>query len=147
MALTQESKATAWRAAGLIYGLAVLFFVWGGLQTGVRGWPLVAQGLLSGIWVLLALVFSGGLLWLYFLPAVLAHRRAHQHEPAILLLNLFFGLTVIGWFIALIWASTAPVTLTAPDQRQSASGAFCSRCGAANLVGAAFCARCGSPTA
>ena len=40
---------------------------------------------------------------LYFLPTVLATRRGHDVLP-ILLLNFFFGWTVIGWFVMFFWA-------------------------------------------
>jgi hypothetical protein len=41
---------------------------------------------------------------LYFLPTILAVRRGHG-ITGILLLNLFFGWTVIGWFAMLLWAA------------------------------------------
>jgi hypothetical protein len=41
--------------------------------------------------------------FLYFLPTLLAVRRGHGVLP-ILLLNLFFGWTGIGWLAMLIWA-------------------------------------------
>ena len=40
---------------------------------------------------------------LYFLPTIVAAHRGHA-IALILLLNLFFGWTVIGWFIMLVWA-------------------------------------------
>jgi Superinfection immunity protein len=40
---------------------------------------------------------------LYFLPTILAAKQGHDVAP-ILLLNLFFGWTVIGWFAMLLWA-------------------------------------------
>ena len=40
---------------------------------------------------------------LYFLPTIVAASRGHG-VALILLLNLFFGWTVIGWFIMLVWA-------------------------------------------
>ncbi len=43
------------------------------------------------------------LAFLYFLPTILAVRRGHDIFP-ILVLNLFFGWTVIGWFAMLLWA-------------------------------------------
>src|SRR5271154_5092398 len=43
---------------------------------------------------------------LYFLPTVIALIRGHLSALAIFLLNLFFGWTVIGWLIALIWSCT-----------------------------------------
>ena len=40
---------------------------------------------------------------LYFLPTIVAASRGHG-IALILVLNLFFGWTVIGWFIMLVWA-------------------------------------------
>jgi Superinfection immunity protein len=48
-----------------------------------------------------------GLFAMYFLPAIVASRRRHPQENAILLLNLFLGWTFIGWVIALVWSATA----------------------------------------
>ncbi|HLI03569.1 MAG TPA: superinfection immunity protein [Terracidiphilus sp.] len=41
---------------------------------------------------------------LYFLPAILAAIRHTHNSTAILLLNIFLGWTVIGWFVALLLA-------------------------------------------
>jgi len=41
---------------------------------------------------------------LFFLPAILAFRRSHRNRWMILLINLVFGATVLGWLFALIWA-------------------------------------------
>ena len=51
---------------------------------------------------------------LYFLPTLLAAHRGHS-VAAILLLNLFFGWTVFGWFALLLWAalSSPPYVLAA----------------------------------
>lgn len=43
----------------------------------------------------------------YFVPTMIAYRRKHHNKKAILLLNLFLGVTVIGWVGALVWAATA----------------------------------------
>jgi len=60
---------------------------------------------------------------LYFLPTILAADRGHG-VACILLLNLFFGWTVIGWFALLLWALLAypgyrvvrvPVAYCPPD--------------------------------
>jgi Na+/proline symporter len=40
----------------------------------------------------------------YFVPAIIAALRHTHNATAILLLNIFFGWTVIGWFVALIMA-------------------------------------------
>ncbi|MFG1341887.1 superinfection immunity protein [Xanthobacter autotrophicus] len=44
----------------------------------------------------------------YFLPAIIAHRRGHRNSQAILVLNLFLGWTGLGWIGAMVWAYTAP---------------------------------------
>jgi hypothetical protein len=48
--------------------------------------------------------FSFGFV-LYFLPSIVALARNKRDTLAIFLLNLFLGVTVIGWFVALIWAA------------------------------------------
>jgi hypothetical protein len=40
----------------------------------------------------------------YLLPWVISEVRNAQHGTAILLINIFLGWTVLGWFAALIWA-------------------------------------------
>ncbi len=40
----------------------------------------------------------------YFLPTILAVLRNKKNTLPIFLLNLFFGMTLIGWVGALIWA-------------------------------------------
>jgi len=47
------------------------------------------------------LIFGIGL---YFLPAIIAAVRHTHNSMGILLLNLFLGWTVIGWFAALLMA-------------------------------------------
>jgi hypothetical protein len=41
---------------------------------------------------------------LYFLPAIIAAARHTHNATAILLLNIFLGWTLIGWFVALVMA-------------------------------------------
>jgi hypothetical protein len=41
---------------------------------------------------------------LYFVPAIVAGVRHTHNATGILLLNIFFGWTVIGWFVALMMA-------------------------------------------
>ena len=40
----------------------------------------------------------------YFLPAIIAAVRHTHNTAGVLLLNLFLGWTLIGWFIALLVA-------------------------------------------
>ncbi len=46
---------------------------------------------------------------IYFLPTIVALVRHKRNTLSILLLNLFLGWTLIGWIIALVWASTVDV--------------------------------------
>ena len=46
------------------------------------------------------------IVFMYFLPTVVANSREHKNKPAICVLNIFLGWTMIGWVIALIWAFT-----------------------------------------
>jgi hypothetical protein len=49
------------------------------------------------------MIFLTVLAFLYFLPTIVAANRGHE-ITLVLLLNLFFGWTVIGWFALLLWA-------------------------------------------
>lgn len=44
------------------------------------------------------------IVWLYLLPSLIADSRGHESKFGIFLVNLFFGWSVIGWFVALILA-------------------------------------------
>ena len=45
---------------------------------------------------------------LYLLPSIVAIRTNHPHTPGIVLVNMFLGLTGIGWIVALVWAVVQP---------------------------------------
>ena len=42
---------------------------------------------------------------IYFAPSVIAMSREHLDTPSIVLLNVFFGWTVLGWVVALCWSA------------------------------------------
>lgn len=46
---------------------------------------------------------------LHFLPYRIARDRKHRNTIPILLTNIFFGWTFVGWCVALIWANTCNV--------------------------------------
>jgi Superinfection immunity protein len=48
---------------------------------------------------------------LYSLPAIIAYRKLQPNRVSILLVNLIFGWTVIGWFVALLWATAKPTQM------------------------------------
>lgn len=56
--------------------------------------------------------FVEPILWLsffilsYFLPTIIADVRKRGSVGAIFLVNLIFGWTIFGWFIALVWSLT-----------------------------------------
>jgi len=44
----------------------------------------------------------------YFLPTIIAVQREHRSSDAIFFVNLFLGITVIGWLVALVWSLMNP---------------------------------------
>jgi len=40
----------------------------------------------------------------YLIPVIVAFRRHHRERNGIMILDLLFGWTFIGWAIALIWS-------------------------------------------
>ena len=53
---------------------------------------------LLGVFVAMVFIF------LYFLPGTIAVARSHKHTAAVILVNVLFGWTFLGWAIALIWS-------------------------------------------
>ena len=60
-------------------------------------------------------VLVGLILFMYFLPALVAWKRRHKNSSAIGVLNLLLGWTMIGWVGSLVWAFTRN-TATKRDQ-------------------------------
>lgn len=63
------------------------------LTRGVDYWSL-------GVFIL---IFVASIA-VYFLPSILAMLRHHRDRFLILIVNVFFGWSVLGWFMALIWS-------------------------------------------
>lgn len=51
----------------------------------------------------------------YMLPLIVAFARNHRNTPAIGLLTIFLGWTLIGWVGALIWATLHQPQATATE--------------------------------
>ncbi|MGJ0510343.1 MAG: superinfection immunity protein [Methylocystis sp.] len=51
------------------------------------------------VWIEIAIF-----VFVYFLPAYVAYKRNTSNKDGIFLLNLLFGWSVIGWFVALVMA-------------------------------------------
>lgn len=45
------------------------------------------------------------IIFIYFLPSIIAFVRNKRNKVGILLLNLFLGVTFIFWVIALVWSA------------------------------------------
>lgn len=58
---------------------------------------------------------------LYPLPSIIAMYRGHKNLPAILVVNVFLGCTLLGWTAALAWSIMADQK-TAPKRRKRPSG-------------------------
>lgn len=44
---------------------------------------------------------------LYMLPTLFALARSHRNTAPILIVNLCFGWTILGWIVCLAWAFSA----------------------------------------
>jgi uncharacterized membrane protein len=47
-------------------------------------------------------------LYIYFLPTITAIKKNSPHKTAVVIVNIFFGVTLIGWLVALLLASKQP---------------------------------------
>jgi uncharacterized membrane protein YhaH (DUF805 family) len=52
----------------------------------------------------------------YFLPTTVAIIKRKTDTTAIFLLNLFLGITGVGWIIALVWAAKQDIKYGNPAQ-------------------------------
>lgn len=41
----------------------------------------------------------------YLLPSTIAFAKRHRNREAVLALNVLAGWTIVGWLIALVWAT------------------------------------------
>ena len=53
-----------------------------------------------------SVIFLCALILGYVLPTLVAVSRKHNNAAPIALVNVFFGVTFVGWWAALIWACT-----------------------------------------
>lgn len=45
-----------------------------------------------------------GAILVYFIPTIIAYARERKDASTVMLVNLLFGVTGVGWAVALIWA-------------------------------------------
>ena len=70
---------------------------------------------IDALWGLVILLFSFAF---YFIPSVIASKRGHKSVISIFLTNLFFGWTIIGWIVCIVWSSSSH-THEQPEQAMS----------------------------
>ena len=87
----------------------------------IEEWDIGPAQIFGAIFV--SLVFSCLYVYLYFLPYLIANKKAHPQTRAIYILNIFAGWTIIAWIIALIWANTEPKPQTFVQQTSLPSNA------------------------
>ena len=81
---------------------------------------------------------------LYFLPTVIAIVfRPGADAVGIFVVNFLLGWTIVGWWVALIWAVASKGSSNEVRYIPVSSGRFCSKCGTLSPSGAHFCAACG----
>lgn len=51
-------------------------------------------------------------LYIYFLPTITAIKRNSPHKTAVVIVNILFGVTLIGWLVALLLATKQPQQVT-----------------------------------
>lgn len=97
---------------------------------------------------------------IYFLPSYIAHKRKHPSFGAILVINLLFGWTLLGWVGSLIWALSSPPATpnvqiynippsstspsSAPPPASGSGLNFCPSCGTRIDHSGSFCISCGT---
>jgi len=57
--------------------------------------------------ILIFLILMALLIYIYFVPSIIAVKRNHKNHMPIILLNIFLGWLMIPWVIALCWSVTA----------------------------------------
>ena len=93
----------------------------------------------------IVLIFA---LAIYFLPALIAQHRKHPRLPAIIVLNLLLGWTLIGWVVALVWSFVSPIAASVQIQPQPSlpPPQLCPHCGKYIAGQGGFCPHCGKET-
>ena len=101
--------------------------------------------------------------FLYVAPALIASSRRHESAPAVWIVNLIFGWTVVGWVACLIWALSLrrpipfyPVVYALPTGALgqppgwTANGGIqppvCTACYRPVMATASYCGMCGAVT-
>jgi len=74
-------------------------------------------------------------LGIYFIPTIISWNREHHQGPAIILINLFLGWTLLGWIAALVLALTETKGTRDPEKT-------CPKCAELIKAAAKICRFC-----
>jgi hypothetical protein len=122
--LLASALLTAW--AGKRFALSShnklwTFIVGFALLGGLACAPLAESSSWSGL--INTCVLPAIVILAYFMPTALAVAASNRSYGAIFILNLFFGWTVLGWIVALVWAVSPPRARRHPAYRITPFGA------------------------
>ena len=81
--------------------------------------------------------------FIYFVPAINAASRKHNSASAITAANLFFGWTVLGWLLCLVWSFTGNTKAAEPDGPSPDTHIRCPECRELVIRDARKCKHCG----
>lgn len=80
---------------------------------------------------------------IYFIPAANAQSRKHKSTSAIFAANLFFGWTVIGWLVCLVWSYSGNRQIADQNAPTPETHVRCPECRELVIRDARKCKHCG----
>ena len=112
--------ATMW-VVGIVSAIAIGAYAISSIQK-MNPQPANSPGTNPGMWVGALLIQIPYLvavavgLGIYLVPTIVAARSNHPHAPAVILLNILLGWTLVGWVGSLIWIMVATSKPPAPPR-------------------------------
>jgi hypothetical protein len=88
----------------------------------------------------LVLIIAG---LIYFIPALNAASRKHNSGAAITAANLFFGWTIIGWLLCLVWSYSGNRRIVEAGAPSPETHVRCPECRELVIHDARKCKHCG----
>jgi hypothetical protein len=80
---------------------------------------------------------------IYFIPAANAYSRKHKSAAAITAANLFFGWTILGWLLCLVWSYSGNTQAADPGAPSPETHVRCPECRELVIRDARKCKHCG----
>jgi len=98
-----QNTVTTWVLYCSVFFAILIFLL---VALGANGDPAFQVLVELIVWPIVAFIFSFLSLYVYLLPSIFARSKNHPQFSAILLVNIFFGESGIGWIACMIWAAT-----------------------------------------